>query len=105
MQPISLVFKNLRVNSFTGRDNGELMIVHKCMSCGRISPNRIAGDDDEYQILLTLKESINLNKEMTIQLKNLGLKLITASNKEAAFITLFGINYENYLKKFNLSFK
>lgn len=34
------------------------MIVHKCVSCGKISPNRIAGDDFTDAILeLILNES------------------------------------------------
>jgi hypothetical protein len=48
MKPIGLRFKN----------DGELMIVHRCASCGKISPNRIAGDDFTDAILeLILKES------------------------------------------------
>lgn len=35
MNPIGLTLRN----------DGELMIVHQCISCGKISPNRIAGDD------------------------------------------------------------
>lgn len=48
MKPIGLRFKN----------DGELMIVHRCLSCGKISPNRIAGDDFTDAILeLILNES------------------------------------------------
>lgn len=98
MQPIAIALKNYKINPFTGRGNGELMIIHQCLNCSRISPNRIAGDDNEYQILSILKESINLNENIAIQLKNLGLELITALNKEEALISLFGINYRKYLK-------
>lgn len=98
MQPIAIASKNYKVNPFTGRGSGELMIVHQCLNCGRISPNRIAGDDNEYQILSILKESTNLNEDVTTQFRNLGLEIITASNKEEALISLFGINYQNYIK-------
>lgn len=101
MQPIAIAFKNYKVNPFTGRGNGELMIIHQCLNCGRISPNRIAGDDNEYQILSILKESLTLNESIAIQLKNLGLELITALNKEEALISLFGINYQNYIENFD----
>ncbi len=48
MKPIGLRFKN----------DGELMIIHRCVSCGKISPNRIAGDDFTDAILeLILNES------------------------------------------------
>lgn len=98
MQPIALVFKNYTVNPFTDRGSGELMIIHQCLNCGRISPNRVSGDDNEYQILSVLKESINLNENISIRLKNQGLELITISNKEEALISLFGVNYQSYIK-------
>lgn len=48
MMPIGLRFKQ----------DGELMIVHKCNSCGKISNNRISGDDFTDAILnLALKQS------------------------------------------------
>lgn len=98
MQPIAITFKNYRVNPFTDRGSGELVIVHQCLKCGRISPNRIAGDDSEYQILSIVNESMNLNRNITAQFKNMGLEPITTSNKEEAFISMFGINYQKYIK-------
>jgi len=74
------------------------MVIHQCLSCSKLSSNRIAGDDNEYQIRSILKESINLNENITTQLKNLGLELITTSNKEEALISLFGVNYQSYIK-------
>lgn len=97
MQPIAIVFKDYKVNPFTDRASGELMIIHQCLNCGKLSPNRIAGDDDEYQIISILKDSINLNTDITTQLRNIGLVPITTSNKEEAFISLFGSNYHKYL--------
>jgi hypothetical protein len=97
MQPIAIVFKDYKVNPFTNKGGGELTIVHQCLRCGKISPNRIAGDDNEYQILSVLKESINLSGNIVAQLKNRGLELITTINKEEALICLFGINYQDYI--------
>lgn len=28
------------------KDNGELMIIHRCSTCGMIKTNRVAGDDE-----------------------------------------------------------
>ena len=92
MRPLALAFKNYEINPFTGRGGGELMLIHQCTSCGKLSPNRIAGDDNEYQILCVLKESIDLNQILANQLKKLGLILITPKNKEEALISLFGTN-------------
>ena len=98
MQPIAIAFKDYKINPFTNRGSGELMIIHQCLNCGKISPNRIAGDDNEYQILSILKESTDLNKKLAIQLRNMGLELITTSNSEEALTSLFGINYQDYIK-------
>jgi hypothetical protein len=97
MQPIAIAFKDYKVNPFTDRGGGELMIIHQCLNCGKLSPNRIAGDDNEYQILCILRKSINLNEYLITQIRNIGLKPITTSNKEDAFISLLGINYQNYI--------
>jgi len=45
MKPVGLRFKH----------NGEIMIVHQCLSCGKKSPNRIAGDDIPEVILALIQ--------------------------------------------------
>jgi hypothetical protein len=35
----------------TCRTDGELMVVHMCQRCGKVSYNRIAGDDNTYVVL------------------------------------------------------
>jgi hypothetical protein len=47
MKPIGLRFKN----------DGELMIVHRCLCCGKISTNRIAGDDNCDTVISLLTEA------------------------------------------------
>jgi hypothetical protein len=98
MQPVAIAFKDYRINPFTNKGSGELMIVHKCLNCAKLSPNRISGDDNEYQIVSILKESINLNENMLSQLRNMGLEPITTSNIIEAYISLFGINYHKYIR-------
>ena len=90
MRPLALAFKGCEINPFTERGGGELMLFHQCTNCGKLSPNRIAGDDNEYQILCILKESIDLNQILANQLKKLGLVLITSKNIEEALVSLFG---------------
>lgn len=98
MKPIALAFKNYEINPFTNRGTGELMIIHQCANCGQISPNRIAGDDNEYQTLSILEDSFNLDFNLITNIKNLGINIITPERKEDAFISLFGINYNKYIK-------
>jgi len=40
----------------TRRSDGELMVVHRCLNCGKISYNRIAGDDNTYALLTLLSD-------------------------------------------------
>jgi len=68
MMPIGLKFKNLRENPFTNRVSGELMVVHACLGCGKISANRIAGDDNSYQLLQLLDNSKELSSNFTDKL-------------------------------------
>lgn len=98
MKPIALAFKDYELNPFTNRGSGELMIVHQCVNCNHISPNRIAGDDNEYQILSILEDSFNLDASLINKVKNLEINIITPENKEEVLISLFGINYQKYMK-------
>lgn len=97
MQPIALAFKDYEVNPFTNRGNGELMIVHQCVNCGKISPNRIAGDDNEYQILSILESLLSLDENILNKIKYFGIDVITSEKKEAVLISLFGINYKEHI--------
>lgn len=53
MKPIGLRCKH----------DGELMIVHQCLSCGKIVNNRIAGDDIP-DVILTLIQKQSGNKNI-----------------------------------------
>lgn len=46
MKPIGLTFKHEGIGK-----QGELMLVHSCMGCGRISINRLAADDSEWLVM------------------------------------------------------
>lgn len=48
---------SMRPLGLSTKKDGELMIVHKCEKCNKVSKNRIAGDDDTEKILEILEES------------------------------------------------
>jgi hypothetical protein len=83
MQPIGLTFKDRKYNPFTQKTSGELMIVHLCLECGKISYNRIAGDDNVYSVL-SLLDNPNSRKDITT---------LTLKDREQVLIGLFGYNY------------
>jgi len=66
MKPIGLTVKN------TG---GELMVVHKCLKCHKISKNRIAADDNTYVLFSLFKESLEISLNDREILKNAGIEL------------------------------
>jgi len=97
MIPLGLTFKNLRVNQYTGRTSGELMIVHRCVNCGHVSCNRIAGDDNNYSLYCLLNNSESLNPNILNVVKRLGITLLNQDDTEEVLISLYGYNYQKYI--------
>ena len=64
MAPIGLTFKY----QYAIR-NGELMLIHKCTNCDKISINRIAGDDFQDEILAVFEKSKN-DENLRAELSN-----------------------------------
>jgi len=64
MRPICLTLKH---EGF-GRV-GELMLVHECCSCGKLSINRIARDDFEDEVMHIFEQSHELDSRMRQQLE------------------------------------
>lgn len=60
MQAVALTFKHSG-NKYSV-DSGELMLVHVCTECGKVSINRIAADDDNERILQVFRESQRLDR-------------------------------------------
>jgi hypothetical protein len=75
MEPIGLTMKQ-RQNKYGNWSNGELMLIHRCSNCDRISINRIAADD----LSAMLMEIYHLSKWMDPitrdQLEESGISLL-----------------------------
>jgi DNA-directed RNA polymerase subunit RPC12/RpoP len=74
MHPIGITFKRAR-NRYAP-SQGELMIVHQCLECGKFSLNRSAADDDPEMILTIVEFSNTLTSEILANLKQKGIELI-----------------------------
>lgn len=60
MKPVALTVK--RVNKKYGRDyQGEIMLVHQCEGCGKLSINRIAADDNIDSLMSVFENSCALD--------------------------------------------
>lgn len=83
MKPIGLTFKQ------EGGKQGELMLVHECTKCGRISINRIAGDDENDALMGLFHMSVS-NVELRTMLATQNIALLSASDTAEVEVQLFG---------------
>jgi len=59
----------MRPIDLTTKKDGEVMIVHRCELCGKVSNNRIAGDDNTDELVRLAKASKQVSaEEVNIQL-------------------------------------
>jgi hypothetical protein len=66
MQPVGLTLKR-EYKKYSGAGVGELMLIHRCVDCGKASINRIAADDDPETIL----EVFSCSWEASVELMEL----------------------------------
>jgi DNA-directed RNA polymerase subunit RPC12/RpoP len=90
MKPIGLAFKQAGKDKYGRPRQGEIMLIHKCTGCGKISLNRIAADDNEKEILKVFEESQNLSQRQKNQLQEQGIQIISSQEKSKILIQLFG---------------
>jgi hypothetical protein len=69
----------------TCKKDGEIMIVHLCLNCGKTSKNRIAGDDNTHEIMNLLDKNSNLT--------HWHQNLLTRKDKDIVLTALFGYDY------------
>lgn len=66
MRPLGLTLKS---------DDAELMLIHQCLSCGKISKNRIAGDDNSVAIESVFEEGLKLPEQARQLIARSGIAL------------------------------
>lgn len=86
MKPIGLTFKH------EGDDKqGELMLIHQCLDCSKVSINRLAADDDEKNILEVFENSLNLEQDLLTQLNHEHIQILNENNRQEINTQLFGL--------------
>jgi hypothetical protein len=85
MEPIGLTFKHEGFNRV-----GEIMLIHLCSLCQKVSINRIARDDPEHKILDVFEQSLGLNHEVKHRLVKDGIYLLSKNDKQELSVQLFG---------------
>lgn len=85
MAPIALTFKKAKQGEI-----GEIMLVHQCEKCGKISINRIAADDAAEVLEKVFTESIDMPEERKSLLLKQGIRPLGSEDREEFQIQLFG---------------
>jgi len=90
MEPIGLTFKEEGMDKYGKPRQGEIMIIHLCHGCQKLSINRIAADDDSKAILAIFEKSLALPDELKERIKNEGTKLLKEKDREEIRTQLLG---------------
>jgi hypothetical protein len=90
MEPIALTFKQEGFDKFGKKKQGELMIIHQCQKCNKISINRIAGDDNVDKILRLFENQISFVKKYNNLLRKYNITPLTRINEKDIKTQLFG---------------
>jgi hypothetical protein len=88
MRPIGLTAKASR-NKYRARA-GELMLIHHCVECGKLSINRIAADDIADYVYEVFEDSLSLPQEQHIQLAVSNITLLGEPDADLVELRLFG---------------
>jgi hypothetical protein len=89
MRPIGLTVKRIR-NKYARQEGGELMLIHACTGCDRLSINRIAADDDTQAIFDVFEASLALDEATLERLRLSGIEPLTAGQAGIVRTQLLG---------------
>lgn len=85
MKPIGLTFKQEGFGK-----QGEIMLIHACAGCNKISINRVARDDGNDEILACFESSMLLEPIIRQNIQGLRIVLLDEGDRNDVLIQLFG---------------
>jgi DNA-directed RNA polymerase subunit RPC12/RpoP len=89
MQPVGLTLKRSR-QKYASATSSELMLVHLCSECSKISINRIAADDVPEAILEVFDFSFTLSEQLHEQIRESEITLLGDESSNLVSRQLFG---------------
>jgi RNHCP domain len=89
MRPIGLTLK--RSHNKYAVDDGELMLIHECLECGKLSINRIAADDNAELLLTVFTRSSEIDTQLLERLDAQGIRLLGMGDLNIVLSRLYGI--------------
>jgi DNA-directed RNA polymerase subunit RPC12/RpoP len=90
MRPIGLAFKKTR-KKYESNQAGELMLIHECTECGKISINRIAADDLPDRLEKVLTNSSQLDESIRLQLNLCNIQSLNGDEVASVQMLLAGL--------------
>jgi hypothetical protein len=88
MEPVGLTCK--RTAGKYGQARGELMLIHRCLGCGKLCINRIAGDDDERRLVEYFESSWRLPAWLRERLAARDIELLGERDAGFVYSRVFG---------------
>ena len=89
MQPVGLTLKRNR-KKYASASGGELMLIHLCRECEKISINRIAADDVPEAIIEVFDLSLTLSAQLQESIWENGITLLGSQSIDLVSRQLFG---------------
>jgi hypothetical protein len=92
MKPVGLALKQVRKRYPAANlgSAGELMIVHLCLECGKVSLNRIAADDIAENVYEVYEHSLRVDSGQAELLSAGGVRLLAQADRPLVSARLFG---------------
>ncbi len=89
MKPVGLALKKTH-RKYGFEPGSELMLVHVCQACGKISINRIAADDNAFAIWQVFERSPTLAEELSARISQEGIEILQSGDEGIVRTRLFG---------------
>lgn len=90
MRPIGLTVKPTR-NKYARNSCGELMLIHQCNDCGKLSINRLAADDLTEVLRTIYHASLNLDEPTRNLLEQAGIHPLINTDEAILLSQLYGL--------------
>jgi hypothetical protein len=89
MEPVGLTLKK-NSNKYGKDKGGELMLIHRCTDCDRLSINRIAADDDAETVFGLFGATLRLDNQTRARLESSGILILQPADADLVHARLFG---------------
>jgi hypothetical protein len=89
MEPVGLTTKQT-LKRYRASEPGELMLVHRCSGCLKISINRLAADDDTWVVYKVFQRSQLCQADLRARLEGMDITMLESDALTTVYSQLFG---------------